>query len=165
MIINPELTVTPDTPTVRFREPRENINLDIELPKILHTQGWGCGTYFNVQFISHDRTKLLAAARYVVTEETDRISTSTDNPYQPITKTAYTRKAEQISDWFITQPGEAAQDEAALDVPEDIGGIEMKHFWNPGKKMHQAKIGDNVVYESKDKQEVLDYIADSRAAA
>jgi len=174
MVIQPEVIVTPDSPTVRFREPREKVDLDYELPKILHAQGWGCGTYFNVQFISHDKTKLLASARYVVTEEDESLRTNTDNPYQPVTKTAYTRKAEQIGDWWIPESVIAEKaiqvaKDATDSAAEDIGGrgsnIEMKHSWNPGKKMHQAKIGDEVVFESKDKQEVLDYISDSKKAA
>lgn len=99
MIIHPEITVTPDFPTIRFREPKESVDLDKEIPKILHGQGWGCGTYFNVQFLSHDRSELLAFAQYVVTEEKESLHTS-DNQFQPMTKTVYGRKATIVGQWW-----------------------------------------------------------------
>ena len=89
MIIYPEILVTPDHPTIKFKQPREQVNLDVELPKILHAQGWGCGTYFHVQFLDHDKAKLLASALYVVTEEVETLVTSDANPYQPVTKTVF----------------------------------------------------------------------------
>src|SRR6266849_4735255 len=136
MIINPEIIVTPDLPTIKFREPRDQINLDVELPKILHRQGWGCGTYFNIQFMNHERNELLACALYVVTKETEGLHTS-DNPYQPMTKTIYTREAKQVGEWWINS--------------EPVKTGSMVAIWNPGKKMHQVKIGDKVVYETPDK--------------
>lgn len=105
MIINPEVIVTPDEPTVKIREARENVDLDREIPKILHAQGWDVGTFFNVQFISHDRTKLLSFARFIVTESTEQLHTSDANPYQPSTKAVFTRKAAQISDWWTEKRG------------------------------------------------------------
>lgn len=99
MVIYPEIIVTPDTPTIKFHQPREQVDLNKELPRILHAQGWGCGTYFNVQFISHDKTKLLACAKFVVAEEVETLHTS-DNQYQPMTKTVFSRRAERITDWW-----------------------------------------------------------------
>ena len=101
MIINPEVIVTPDCPTVQIREPRENLSLEEELPRIVHNQGWGVGTYFNVQFISHDRTKLLSTGAFVVVQADERLHTSDANPYQPMTKAVSTRKAEQIGEWWM----------------------------------------------------------------
>ena len=100
MVIHPEVIPTPDTPTVRFREPRELVDLEKELPRILHTQGWNCGTYFNVQFLNHEKTKLLVCGRFVVTEEVESVQTSDSNPYQPMTKTVFSRRAEQIGEWW-----------------------------------------------------------------
>ena len=99
MVIYPEIQVTPDSPTIKFSQPRDQVDLSKELPRILHAQGWGCGTYFNVQFLNHEKTKLLACARFVVTEEVETLQTS-DNQYQPMTKTVFSRRAEQISDWW-----------------------------------------------------------------
>lgn len=99
MVIHPEVIVTPDCPTVKFKQPREKVNLDVELPKILQAQGWGCGTYFNVQFVSHERNRLLACARFVVSEEVETIAT-TDDPYRPVTKVVFNRKVAQIGDWW-----------------------------------------------------------------
>src|SRR3990172_3721770 len=102
MIIAAEVIVTCDFETIRFREPREQVDLDKELPKILHSQGWGCGTYFHVQFVSHDKTTLLASAQYVVSQVSESIHTSEANPYQPITKTIFSRKAELIGEWWFS---------------------------------------------------------------
>jgi uncharacterized protein YdiU (UPF0061 family) len=103
MVIKPEIIVTPDSPVIRIRETREAVNIETELPRILQTQGWGCGTYFQVQFLSHDRTQLLACGDFVVTEETESLQTSEANPYQPMTKTVYSRKFEQIGAWWEKQ--------------------------------------------------------------
>jgi len=97
MIIHPEVIVTPDFPTVQFREDRENVDLERELPRILNAQGWGIGTYFNVQFISHDRTRLLSAAMFVVIQVTEGLVTNEANPYQPTTRAVFTRVASQMT--------------------------------------------------------------------
>ena len=102
MVIQPEIYTTPDRPVVRFREPREKVDLALELPKILQSQGWGIGTHFHVQFINHDRTALLASAEFMVTAVTEGIHTSEANPYQPITKTVFMRKFEQVGEWWIS---------------------------------------------------------------
>ena len=134
MVIYPEVIVAPDSPTIKFRQPRDQVNLDVELPRILHAQGWGCGTYFHVQFMNHEKTELLACALYVVTKESEGIQTS-DNPYQPMTKTVYSREARIVGDWWVSTPKV------------------MTSVWNPGKKMFQVKIGDKVVYETPHKEE------------
>ena len=100
MVIQPEVFVTPDRPVVRFREPREKVDLGNELPKVIHAQGWGIGTYFHVQFIDHDRTTLIASAEFLVTEVKEGLHTSEANPYQPVTKTIFMRKFEQIGQWW-----------------------------------------------------------------
>ena len=141
MVIAPEVIVTPDLPTIRFREPREQVHLDLELPKILHAQGWGCGTYFHVQFLSHDKTTLLASAKFVVTQVSESIHTTEANPYQPITKTLFSRKTEQIGEWWISESVKA------LSKKEDKATV----TWNPGKKTHQVKMGDKLIFESPDK--------------
>ena len=103
MVVYPEVLVTPDAPTIKFHQPRELVDLEKELPRILHAQGWGVGTFFHVQFISHDKTKLLACAKFVVSEEVESVQTS-DNQYSPMTKTVFSRKAEQIGDWWPVAP-------------------------------------------------------------
>ena len=145
MTIHPEIIVTPDMPTIRFREPRDEVNLDMELPRILHAQGWGCGTYFHVQFLSHDKTALLASARYVVSEEIESLYTSEADPYQPVTKTVFSRKAERMGEWW---PEHTQNTQEALVV------------WNPGRKVHEVKLGKEVVYSSADKHEAETVAAD-----
>mgnify|MGYP001582823498 CR=1 FL=1 len=126
MVIFPEIIVTPDSPTVKFYQPREKVNLDQELPRILASQGWGCGTYFNVQFLNHEKTKLLACARFVVSEESESVRTSSADPYKPVTKTVFSRKADQIGDWWV--PESAGEEPAKIpsvaslaDEPTETG--------------------------------------------
>ena len=140
MIAYPEIIVSPDFPTIRFKNPRDKINLDVELPRIIHAQGWGCGTYFHVQFLNHEKTRLLASAIYVVNQEVEGIQTS-DHPYQPMTKTVYSRTAVLIGNWW-ENPDDNENKVATKTVS-----------WNPGRKMHQVKIGGKVVYETPDKEE------------
>jgi len=157
MIIHPEVFTTPDYPTIKFREPKEKVDLDMELPKILHTQGWSCGTYFKVQFVNHDKTELLASAEYVVNQEIESMHVNDANPYQPMTKTIYSRKYEQISEWWYS----------SLERAKDIissGNVNSKVVWNPGKQVHQLKINDEVVFEDKNKQKVLDVAEGNKAA-
>lgn len=103
MVIYPEVLVTPDTPTVKFCQPFDKVDLSKELPRILNVQGWGCGTYFNVQFLNHEKTKLLASGRFVVTEEAEAVQTNDANPYQPLTKTVCTRSAQQLGEWWLAK--------------------------------------------------------------
>ena len=100
MLIYPDIQATPDCPTIKFSQPREQIDLEKELPRILHAQGWGCGTLFNIMFLNHEKTKLLACGRFVVSDEIETIQTNDANPYQPMTKTVFSRRAEQIGDWY-----------------------------------------------------------------
>lgn len=100
MLIYPDIQATPDSPTIKFNQPREQIDLNKELPRILHAQGWGCGTLFNIMFLNHEKTKLLALGRFVVSEEVETIQTNDSNPYQPMTKTLFSRVAVQIGDWW-----------------------------------------------------------------
>ena len=121
MVIQPEIYTTPDRPIVRFREPREKIDLSLELPKVLQSQGWGIGTHFHVQFIDHDRTALLASAEFLVTQVAEGLHTSEANPYQPITKTIFMRKFEQIGEWWISA------DSAAVEkIPESSLATEVE---------------------------------------
>ena len=100
MIIYPDIQATPDCPTIKFYQPRDQVDLSKELPRILHAQGWGCGTLFNIMFLNHEKTKLLALGRFVVSEEIETLQTNDANPYQPMTRTVFSRTAMQIGDWW-----------------------------------------------------------------
>lgn len=165
MLIHPEIIVTPDRPVIKFREPREHINLDVELPKILHAQGWGIGTYFHVQFVNHDKTRLLSSAEFVVTEEVESLYTSEANPYQPVTKAVFTRKAERIGEWWTSgntletdkiesHMGQSSARTAINEISNDISVV-----WNPGRKRFQVKTDGKVIHETTDKQEAKDFAA------
>lgn len=97
MVIAPEVSVTPDRPVVRFREPRDKLNLAKELQRVVQMQGWGVGTYFNVQFVSHNRENLLAECAFLVTCDAEELKTNDENPYSPKTHTAHIKTIKQIS--------------------------------------------------------------------
>lgn len=116
MVVHPQ-TGRPDRPTVQFFEPRELVNLKVELARLLaHGDVVGVGTYFNVQFLSHDRKALLSSALFVVTHEEQRRVTNEANPYQPISSDPWTRKFAQIGEWWTAAPVE----QVAAPVP-DVG--------------------------------------------
>ena len=159
MLIHPEIAVTPDCPTVKFREPKEKINLDVELPKILNAQGWGLGTYFNIQFISYNRDKLIAEGKFIVTEESESLHTANPEAYQPMTKTLAARKAMQIGEWFYPQ-GIIRSEKEVNEIRQKREENQSKDKvvkWNFGKKEYEVKLGDGVVFSSKDKAEAEKY--------
>ena len=51
-------------------------------------------------FLNHEKTKLLACGRFVVTEEIETLHTNDANPYQPMTRTVFSRQAAQIGEWW-----------------------------------------------------------------
>lgn len=145
MVIAPHITTTPDFPTVRFREPKEQIDLETELNKILKIQGWGVGTYFNVQFVNHERTKLLASVTYVVTEEHEELRVNESIPGHPVTTNVVTRRCEEAGPWkwFVV--------EAPVEEPAKTKMPYVR--WNPGKKVHEVRLNGEVLFETKDKEE------------
>jgi hypothetical protein len=124
---------------VQFREPRELVDLDRELQRALNAQGWGVGTYFNVQFLTHDRTTLLACAPFVVTEEAEALHTA-DEGYRTVTTTRARRAAQRIGQWQTF--GEDA--EASESSP---GRVQ----WNLGARAYQVFVGDRMIFETPDK--------------
>ena len=117
MIIHPNVIATPDCPVVRFHESRELVDLDVELPRILSREGWSVGTYFHIQFVNHEKTILLAAAEFIVTQSLEETGVSEANPYQPMTKTIRLHKAEQIGGWWNAPPSEVM--DAEEKMPKD----------------------------------------------
>lgn len=144
MIIHPEIRVTPDLPTIRFSEPRDQVDLDIEIPRILNREKWGCSTYFKVQFINHEKTEVLASAEFVVVQEIQGSYTNAANPSQPMTSETFKCKAEIIGKWWYS----------SLEKAKGQKGGVVK--WNPGLKVHQLIINDEVVYADANKDKVLE---------
>lgn len=135
MVIHPQIFVTPDRPTIQFYQPREQVNLEVQIPRILHAQGWGCGIYFNVQFVSHDKKRLLASALFVVSEEMEALTTSEDQ-YRPVTRTIFNRKASQVGEWWVNLEGEVVEviaDGTEADVPTTPGTEVLKRRGRPPK--------------------------------
>jgi len=152
-IIQPEVVITPDQPTVRIREAEEKTDLKKILPQILQAQGWGVGTYFNVQFLNHERNKLLKDARFVVTADVQELKT-TDNAYTPNTRMIVAYQFEQVSEWRSYHESKKTP-EQPVNVPHGTSSEndEKKATikWNPGKKEHELVVGDDVVFSNADK--------------
>lgn len=136
MNIRPAIYATPDRPVVVFREPRELVDLDRELPLLLKNQGWHVGLYFNVQFVSHDRTELLATAQFVVTSVREALVTTNANPDQPITSAVSARRYERITEWLF------------------FGGrkVHGKAVWNVGRGGYVIEVDGEEVGFEKDKE-------------
>lgn len=144
MITHPEIAVTPDYPVIKIREPRESTDLAKELPKILHSQGWGIGTFFHVQFINHGRTELLATALFVVSGETEELQTNEANPNQPMTRMVQTRKYDQIGEWW-TARGLRDLEGKIAEVMADVMAMSIK--WNVGSRAYDIYRGEERVME------------------
>ena len=133
MIVKPEIVVTPDYPKVFIREPREAVDLDVEIPKILQVQGWDVGTSFRILFLSHDRQELLAYAEFIVTASTESLETVDTGPASTMTKAVKARRWAQIGDWWEAKKETHPKAEAAAVK------------WNPGKKAFDVVRGDEVI--------------------
>ncbi len=152
MIIHPRIDITPNRPTVAFREPREQIDLDIELTRIMKTQDWSCGTYFYVQFVSHSADKLYSSALYLVTKDDESLQTSDADPYKPMSRTVRDYKCEMVGDWWFADFQETVEDtEIAAKLAYDKIG-----------KVHQAKLGNDILFESPHKGKVQEWIRENR---
>jgi hypothetical protein len=138
--IRPEIFTTPDCPTVKFREGPELVNLDIEMPRILTSQGWGLGTVFVVQFVNHEKTKLIKVARFIVDFEDSNIQTFNPDGPSPMTKVVETRTAKQIESWIYPN-----------GAPVDVSKKLVK--WNFGNKEYEVRLGENVLFSSASKKE------------
>ena len=142
-IIRPEIFITPDSPTVKFREEPDNINLGVEIPKILHSQGWALGTIFCVQFVNHEKTKLLKVARFIVISEDSSLQTFNPDGPQPMTKLVEAREATQMEAWFY--PYGSSAKSLTID-------------WNFGEKKHRVMQGDKIVAKFDKKPEAEEFI-------
>jgi len=140
MIIRPDIFTTPDCPTVKFREEPENINLAIEIPRLLTNQGWGLGTIFSIQFVNHEKTKLIKVARFIVTAEDETLQTFNPDSDRPMTKLVQGRSAKQMEAWFYPD-----------SAPVAGAGRTVK--WNFGSKTHDVMQGEKILFSGKTKEE------------
>ena len=147
-IIRPDIFTTPDCPTVKFREDPELINLDIEIPKLLFTQGWGLGTTFSIQFINHERTKVIKVARFIVSAEDASLHTFNPDSEHPMTKTVETRRAKRIEGWVYPNG-------KPVGKPVDTSAKIVK--WNPKKRKHEVKQGKKILFSSTAKEEAIKF--------
>ena len=159
MIIHPDISVTPDRPRVQFREAREVFDLDKALKGVLYGQGWVCGTYFHVQYVSREKTTLYSSALFVVTEESEALTTSDDNPYSPMTKTVQTRQAEIVGEWWYSEMGKGLRD---APLPEPVV-LEPKLGYDNKAKLHQVRLGDEILFENAYKGKCQEFIRKQRA--
>lgn len=145
-VIHPKIDPTPDFPVVQFREPREQVKLDEQLPKILRAQGWLCGTYFHVQFVNHENTELLLDALFVVTKAADSLQTSGPDR-APHTKEVILYEVKQIRSWrFFNGYSKPIDTTEVEEVTQESGKATLKY--NPAKDIHVVIVDGKVVYEN-----------------
>ena len=132
MIIKPDIVVTPDRPRVTFREPRDKVEFEREIQRVLWRQGWSLGTYFDVHFVDHDRTRILAVGHFVVAGEREELRTAEPDPDRPITKSVKVYAVQQIGGW--------------LDLVAP-----MTTKWNVGAGVFEVRRGEEVVGSDPDK--------------
>lgn len=160
MIKFPKTYPTSDLPIVVFEQAKELVVLDDVLPSILRREGWACGTCFYIQFMggNEKHLKLLAMALYVVSEVDESLHTNESNPYQPITKMITNRKAEIVGKWqyFDKEKPDTLDEMTRIvdDASKRSADIKLEIKWNPGKKVHELKLGDDVLYANADKKKV-----------
>lgn len=138
MIIKPEIVTTPDHPIVFVREPAEVVDLKKLLDETLYRQGWGLGTKFSLHFVDHDRTRVLATADFLVSEEREEHRTMDVSPDQTMSKTVQVRKWLQLGPW------------RTLDAATPVGG-EPVVKWNVGARKHEVLVNGEVVSAYDDK--------------
>ena len=160
MNIQPEVFTTPDRPIVRLREFRGNVDLDTVISRLINAQGWGGGTYFSVQFMNHERTRIFSTAEFIVTQEDEALVTSNPDSMSPNTKMILKVKAERITEWFNTSFLDERDPKNKI-----VEKINAEVKWNPGVKKHQVIQGGEVIFESDDKAEVDDFMKSPRAKA
>jgi hypothetical protein len=137
--------------------------LEKEISKVINYQRWSCGTYFNVQCVNHNRSKLLQTSLWVVCEETEDVRVNEDNPYSPVSHIVSARKAAQIGDWWYSgavfneetveppTPSQVVAESFDDSVWQDIDVANAIRKWNPGKQRHEVLVDDEVVYASPHK--------------
>ena len=137
MIVHPLIYVTPDRPTIQIREPQGTTDLDPVLNRVLVAQGWGTGTYFDVQFVDHEAKNVLSHAAFIVKGVAEVLRTNESNPVQPITGVVAVRKFRQVTRWEDLSEG---------------GEKTVIHHWNPGKQTYEIRLGELVLGEERDKE-------------
>jgi len=152
--INPEVFTTPDRPIIRIREFRGHVDLDDLISKLIHAQGWGSGTYFSVQFMNHERSKIFASGEFMVTMADEALVTSNPDSRNPNTKMVSHLKSEMVGEWFVT----SFIDERDPARKQDVKKLDAEVKWNPGVKRHQVIVDNEVVFESEDKSDIDDYL-------
>ena len=158
MIIHPQIEVTPDTPTIKFREAKEQVDLDKELPRILNHQGWDIGTYFHVQFINFERTHLLSSALFVVIESTEKLVVNDSDPYHTMSKMVSSHKADRVSKWWYSDSGKEERDAEPPPPPEP------KLRYDQSAKEHVVMLGHEELFRNPFKGKCQEFQRQYRAS-
>ena len=142
-ITRPQIVITPDCPTVKFRVDPQTINLAIELPKILAQQGWALGTMFCIQFINHEETKLIKLARFIVSAEVESMQTFNPDSERPMTKLVQAREATQMEAWFC---------------PYGSSSSRMTIEWKFADKKHRVMLDGEIIARFDKNPQAEEYI-------
>lgn len=152
MIIREKIVVTPDCPTIVFREAQEVVDLPAVLPRVLYANGWEPSTFFHVCFMNREETRLLSHGHFVVVAKEEQLRTTEENPFQPITKAVSAYQYQQLGAWYVAE--HEAPD--AVEMPSE--GVERRIQmgrvkYNKGREMYDIFSGEAVVWRTKDRGE------------
>lgn len=106
MVIHPDVDNTRVYTYVQFHQPQDQVDLEKEFELIFkHNRIAGVGSLFTVQFLSDDRTTVLSTGQFIVAYQKEKRITSDADPYQPVSRDVFIRKAEQIGEWWYSDIG------------------------------------------------------------
>lgn len=117
------------------------------------------GDTLKIQCVNHDRTTILSFAEFLVYDRSEEIRRVEVSDYETKSGAIAKYSVLKIQDWQDTPAGRNAG-----IVTGNVISTSPELKWNPGTKTHQAIVNGNVVYEDPDKQKVIDFISQKKAA-
>ena len=142
-ILPNEVYVTEFGALIRTRCPKDNVTDAMVHQRVL-AANLSAGDAVKVQCMSHVRDTVLWFTEYLVYDRSSQIKRVdvNDRDIRQVNDVNYSIM--RMSDWKHTP---AVKLEAAVLV------------WNPGKKKHEVKMGDEVLYEDADKHNAEEFLA------
>jgi hypothetical protein len=138
----PQLIPSPEPFLFRTSMAHEQVTKDLILSRA-KSASLRTGDPVIVQCVTHHGDELIAECEYRVIRRSESIQTRDLDGYQTRQDTHLAIDIAMIRDWWF--PNRVAS----------IMSTALKVSWNPGRKMHQVKDGDRVVFESTDKDEAI----------
>ena len=130
---------------IQTRCPKHNVTDQMIHQRVLAAELMP-GDMIRVQCMNHDRTAVHWFAEYLVYDRSSEIKRVevNDRDIRHVDDVKYS--VMRVTDWKST--------------PAVLGGKDIKLHWNLGKKMHEVKLGDDVIFEHSDKEAVEKFMGD-----